>query len=689
MIDIVALDTPVVAVPHSYSDNAWKYFAFELTTTCCADLLQSPTAQRHVQDVDAALQLWRANGTISPNVPNPSCVLMLPYPYSNFLAMGLMKSVAMQIHDKCEKDCQLAPWFQFVKNACLVHPDTIECIRSDPIHDINILGRQLFRDLASQLKTWAPSVQRDFPNDVETLESYVMWLEQLASALSLQSFIDFSWQQTLGRGGHLDRASGKRGRYDVAFLFHCLIVCFDNMHFEGDRTEQPGVSQGTPMKRMIHKMFECLPGVYRNSLNDALKEARFPSRSTLCRMRLYVDVVWMRVWRKLFRELLSSALLPAVIAIPDSSPQGGRNWMILILIIISGNALESAGEAALALKSFPKTDNFLENQLALMSEYFSAIREALQICVCPPACLGARKAGSRSKVHTVVHILRLLNFDFRLVRDLLNCFELWLADLGEKKLRQYHIPSPYRCFPWWQDSDTMAADDMADTGGIGVEINNPVLQDDVPINLGHGMFAPGIFHAAENIKKRVLDKLDIWEDVKPHLSSFCHYFHKPHLKNEFSQLVLVDANQQWERMFSSSPPMLEGGRTWGTLGLIFAWKSARRQILRDIWPQDLLDAAGGGADVDEGDGQTNKFDDSGHRRRVNQAIPMAYYWGCCTVLEVFTQFVERLEGWGRRCTCHSSELLDHFGVKREKVDCPLCGCTMIELTFGDEDKTLI
>ena len=285
----------------------------------------------------------------------------------------------------------------------------------------------VFRELANRIRTWSPrlfAASDDAGEDRTQAEGYVRWLDQLVASMEPVTFAKTSWRPSTTRGGAKHKLLATRGHYDAQFLFHCLIICFDNMHFGGSRAEIRGAD--VPLKRLMTHALRLLPNIYHQALTESMSLATFPSRSILCRMKFSFDVAWMLLRAE--RHAFLIAVVSVGYLLVDSSPQGGRNWMLEEAIFVRGDELENAGEAALQLKSFPRTAPFVDEQFENMDILCTAIKGALSRHTFPLTCMAARHADINHKCHCLVHSFRLDNSTWKLVAQFVNIFECVCAD---------------------------------------------------------------------------------------------------------------------------------------------------------------------------------------------------------------------------------------------------------------------
>ena len=97
---------------------------------------------------------------------------------------------------------------------------------------------------------------------------------------------------------------------------------------------------------------KLLPPIAQGFLAYLKKGGLFPSPAMLCRGRFLLDVAFMALMSDVFEALcLNGAVLYGLL---DSSPQGGRNYLMTEVFYIAECYILICFEAALALTEFAK-----------------------------------------------------------------------------------------------------------------------------------------------------------------------------------------------------------------------------------------------------------------------------------------------------------------------------------------------
>ena len=178
----------------------------------------------------------------------------------------------------------------------------------------------------------------------------------------------------------------------------------------------------------------------------------FPGRKALIRARLAFDVAYMLIMREVHQAHVDMQSI--AFGLIDSSPQGGRNWLLHEYRMFRGDMIDIAKDTVFELIGMPRQPPFLGNQWEIMEGLTDIINsDLLDTHLCVPTSLGSRHTSHTHKACNVIHSFRLESFNWRLTADVIKLFFTSTSDRGkEKHLRKVHVPSPYYVFPWWLDS---------------------------------------------------------------------------------------------------------------------------------------------------------------------------------------------------------------------------------------------
>ncbi len=261
--------------------------------------------------------------------------------------------------------------------------------------------------------------------------------------------------------------------------------------------------------------------------------------------------------------MLSNPAPPLLFALCDSSPQGGRNWLLTELNGIPGDLIQECAQSAkkmmrLTLDSAEQCDEPEQLRQHVKSCFFYH--------VLPPTALGTRQAGLAMKLHAVTHSVRLESSDWSKTNDLFNAVIGVTADIGsEEDLNMMDMP--LSAFDYWHE--------LQDDNVYG-PTTAPVVDT---VSLSKSLYVPGTLHITDNLSKGLLASLQSWDALKPKVEKVCAFFHAPYTRSLFSHR-LVPSGLQWK--FKSGPPSFDRGRAWGVVDTLCKWLINRADVLSEL-----------------------------------------------------------------------------------------------------------
>ena len=300
------------------------------------------------------------------------------------------------------------------------------------------------QQLADQLCKWAPAIVAAHGGSVAAeLEKHVIWLREFAQSHSQPS-----------------RGPGKTQRWDsrVALFFFrgaWALRDFDNLPMAirsmGAATEAAQV----PIEKSADLERRGLLAPKRGELKD---RDPCPSGSTLRKMAFYIDVaamLWERRRRTRFPPVASYGWA-------DSSPQGGRDWLISKMcsvreregtptIVDAARLAIQLRHLSLVARSSHETEVAKTEAARQIPGIVKELRACLHVRVLPPAALGLRRTDAAHKSAAFLHSLAMESpSDLSLLRRELDGFVSFTTDLGvEAGLSDFRIPSLAALLPSW------------------------------------------------------------------------------------------------------------------------------------------------------------------------------------------------------------------------------------------------
>lgn len=132
---------------------------------------------------------------------------------------------------------------------------------------------------------------------------------------AFHGFVDELRGQLVGHGQLKSRSKA----YDAFYLIKCFLLC-------------DVLSSASHLKKALyHASRILLPPRAASIVQEALDKpnAAVPSPSTISRLRGRIDVVWMMIWSARSTKWLQTGVV--IYGATDSSPQGGRDYQILVM----------------------------------------------------------------------------------------------------------------------------------------------------------------------------------------------------------------------------------------------------------------------------------------------------------------------------------------------------------------------
>ncbi len=606
-------------------------------------------------------RLTQAHGSV---IADPKTCLCIPVQFAVLVAAGLWTELAATIKGRWPTASDI---YQYVKT-WMRYELAIGSDANDEQLDetTSLFDPQFFLQLAEQLKLWRGPIEAsgaDHEETIATLEGFVFRLEKLAEA-SQPDFSKFNVSKRRGRGGYYFGFAGEHGEYSADFLARVFLFAIDLR-----------VGQSSHIRIMAERAFQLLPFPLRELINRTFQGEELPSAPMLSRANLFVDVAYMRVMARRHRQLLSGDAV--LYGLSDGSPQGGREYQCTEYYAIKAGRLSSAGDAAMALKRFPKDPgSVLEGQLEEMHILMEVVRDARMHHVFPPMLLGARRQGLSYKGACVTHGIRIETLSWDDTAGLVNLFFSFTNDSGiEKQMNRTRFEN-LDAFYYWRPARVVDEHDLQDIHADAAPADYPT------ISFNHVIDVDGLFHAVELIQKRMLSQLPCWKPVKPLLESACVVFHSFQSRNRFKR-GLHGPWQLFRDEFESGPPVLEGGRVWGVVHKATTYFLDRRQVLQANFHQIMVvadDAAG----HEEGDDMADDWHviHSAHVARTDEAFHDNVFWASIALINLFSQWLGTIEHWMQSCICHPRKLRDHFDLHLDTLKCPLRGCLAPRLANG-------
>jgi hypothetical protein len=210
------------------------------------------------------------------------------------------------------------------------HPERVILSEADSSFEGLMAPRQL-QAMADDLRRWAPAIvdaDADLHGGAAAQSQVESWIRRLQRAHD--EVVD--WQTgafNMERGAARRRSWGNRQPFKVQFLVECVLLS-GLLHVDGS------------LKQALQGAVRlCLPPHVANVVSQTLDNGslQIPSGSTISRRRLMVDVAYMMHRRALNDKFGRGAVRYIMV---DSSPQGGRDYELVVVTSIAGPCLLQA-----------------------------------------------------------------------------------------------------------------------------------------------------------------------------------------------------------------------------------------------------------------------------------------------------------------------------------------------------------
>ena len=395
-----------------------------------------------------------------------------------------------------------------------------------------------------------------------------------------------------------------------------------------------------------------------------------PSDSAISRWRLLLDVAAMlqtraarnRCWAR--RETFTRWMMV------DSSPQGGRDYELLLVCSAVTQDLPHAVTLTDAMynlcsdrDSCENLDKFYEAQESLQSQ----LKTILVVERPPPVTLGSGKTALPDKFAATVHALYLETGSaealVRFSSEVVAC----TSDLGtEFNIVRVNGASPYELLPWLSRPALQSEDDW------------PCPEEAVRFN--NALAIPGVLHVLHNAAKRMLNDVKHLNEAIDSLASVADLLRKKHSMERLCQRCFSSpVGRQLQAQIRAFDGKVHRSR-WGSVAFCTEKVLALERPLRWGWSLEAY-MAGSAADRQGDDGF------SVNARVVDEAVRSEHWWQCLKVLDKLHGAVRHLFAWCEGCPCHGDVGGDNpdFGDpkwQRLKNECPMRGRRCPEIACG-------
>ena len=316
--------------------------------------------------------------------------------------------------------------------------------------DAGLLDASMFRRLAEQLREWSTTILAaadagEVERTRETLRLHIDWLDESGDAVRPEAFETSTWQACrLGRGSRWNKTLQEYGNYGPAFLLQCLVFSFS---LRGSR----GSLGPEPFKEAVLQALRTLPHALRGAAEAVVTKCKYPSAATISRYRLHLDVAYMQLMQEKHRDLNERSGI--YLAMMDSSPQGGRDWLLHEYSFISDACLVAAFDAASSTWAITHGHEAIDDHELhdVLQSLHCVIRKAIRRHILPPTGIGSLHQNVSHKFHAFLHGLRLECGSWAETQHLISKYFAICTDMGvESKLTMAEAVAG-ELFSYWCD----------------------------------------------------------------------------------------------------------------------------------------------------------------------------------------------------------------------------------------------
>ena len=651
----------------------------------------------------------------------PDIMLRLPTPFARLASKAIWPSVAVIDFQDYHN---LARWsvgwtrpraLQLVALRGQFEPPMFNPISRDELETKNIFEVEtvatlgfLLRDAATSL---IPLVHHN-PPEMKRALSYIHYVSS-----TLQNHEDeqscFLYERTSLKSDGTLSTCGVQKAFNISFLINCFWAS--------------GLmkSDSNMMELLGHCVRICLPVRLANFCHkllsgDEVEERKLllPSASTMSRVRGRLDVAFMLLFQDWLYEALLYTSLHLLVQV-DASPQGGRDYEVIVLNIIKDCELLLLFEWIQELESFchlsveERIENFDREK-----ESIDKHTRAILCCVPPLVSLGQGRGSLALKFRALLHALALLSKDRPMLARLLAGIVSFHSDYGtEIGLAQIQPIPIQEVLPFWDapaeapdvsaaaavhveerfdddlecevvfderchEEDFAAEDDVAAGESAHGEAQLP---EHIMADVTGSLEVPGMMHICHNTTNGLKTSLVHFTAMVYKLKKVARLLRIKESKDRvvatcFSSgisagfakdIIAFTAEVYWER--------------WQTIadcvrsilvvevGLRYCWDLSKYLLGTDRHAKvEMLKESG----------------DDEHAAKltlVDEAIRSDFFWMYMRMLNHIAWLQTRVVRWINSCSCHWDLNLDDFPIYMQKLflSCPLRGRRCQDMVSGE------
>ena len=425
-------------------------------------------------------------------------VLAIPVmePVASLLTHGDWCTLCLLGHWPMPAGCSLFPDFPPPGLSRYVIPEQDEAAASVALNSAKVAA------LAERIRGWAPLLLQTCADEEE------------------QNNMRMELADTLGWFTSLEVASrqeGRQTRYSPKVLVSSVFLSA----LLGSRKK---IASAIPLAVQV-----AMPGL---DVEQFVSRSQFPKKTTIQRSGTSLDMAYLLVRRE---QLLASKHI--FFALADSSPQAGRDWLMVMSATICEEDLVSAFRSSnLLIRSQQHLSDHHESLEAEIQDVIAAsetVRKAAQHHTCVPTALGSSRGKAEDKAAAFLHSISLECESRSDLLQRMGDYFSWTTDLGtEVALPLFQVSSPESLLPEWlhhvPDPDVHQSD--SESGAAGARAETEMQAQAL---LPRCLIVPGGMHITHNLTVDLRSKLTWWDTFWDHLQAVCKLLAERHLRERF------------------------------------------------------------------------------------------------------------------------------------------------------------
>lgn len=487
--------------------------------------------------------------------------------------------------------------------------------------------------------------------------------------------------------------------HDQDETFALRMELFDAIQFfESGRMglEWGGPIQQFPSSTLIHSVFlgsmlgsnEKIGEVCPMALNMLLpqlnsehlaRHTRFPKKSTVDRAGFALDSTFLMCMKDVWRQAEWFHYGWA-----DSSPQAGREWLMMMHASVRSHEVVSACTIGNRLtRSRPDLQDHFESEDVDIEDLSTLHKELLNAIThhkCVPVALGSGKVSLEDKVECVLHSMSFECSELRALQSHLSNIISWTTDLGtESKLPSFHAAGLANVLPRYM-SQQLESDLLDDEP-------EPERQEVPQSIMPNAVLTAGALHILHNASQDLHEKMVWWPQFWGHLKAVADLLVPQHTRDRLIVRCVQNTAAAWqEHVFRklSLPALYE--KRWHVVIKFLMTLLPRFQLVKQVWGLEKFLIDGKDADGDVG-------------ASFQSALSSPLFCSYLFMVHGLHSIISNFENWLEGCSCHE-HLFQNLSSKRQRskrgklfggarfADCPMRGKRSSELAAGRVEETI-